>query len=98
MNEREFNNTLWRAFYLGLKVLSHHQEQDLSSNDIQACGTILREIAESDVTLHDPTASANRFPFMTETVQRMGGQSIRLDRALARQVFDGFVIVTETKE
>ena len=98
MTDRETDDMLWRAFYLGLRVMAAQVGQDISLSEIGNLARVLREIAESETTLNDPTALAAKFPDMAETFQRLATLNIRNDRELAKRIFKGFMIATEVKE
>ena len=59
---------------------------------------MVREIAESETTLDDPTALAAKFPDKAETFQRLGHPQHPPHRDLAKRIFEGFMIATEVKE
>src|SRR5260221_626706 len=98
MTEREIDDMLWRAFYLGSRVMASHIDRDIPFSEIGKLASVLREIAESEATLHDPTALTAKFPDMAGMFQRIGTLNIRNDRELAQRIFRGFMIATDAKE
>ncbi len=98
MTERETDDMLWRAFYLGLRVMAAQMGRDVPFSEIGNLARVVREIAESEATLHDPTALAAKFPDMAQVFQRVDTLNIRNDRELAERIFQGFMIATEAKD
>jgi hypothetical protein len=72
MTDREINNALWRAFLLGARVVADQNGKDLTTGDIGTLGGIVRQIAESDTTLEDPTALAKKHPDIGALLMRLG--------------------------
>ena len=97
MTEREIDAMLWQAFYLGLRVMAAQVGKDVPFSEIGDLARVVREIAESETTLEDPTALAVRFPDMAETFQRISTLNIANNRDLATHIFEGFLIATEVK-
>jgi hypothetical protein len=96
MTDREIDKMLWGAFLLGARVVAGENGVEIGTSDISAIARVLREIAESDTTLEDPTALGMRFPpDMAGTIQRLGTLIIRNNRDLAKRIFTGFEIANE---
>lgn len=95
MTEREVDYKLWVAFYLGVRVMAAHEGKDDPGCAIGSFARMLREIAESEATLEDPTALAARFPDAAESFQRLSTLVIRADRDLSKRIFAGFMIATD---
>jgi hypothetical protein len=98
VTDREIDNMLWRAFYLGLRVMAAQTQRDVPFSEVGGLARIVREIAESETTLQDPAVLAAKFPGMAETFQRLSTQNIRSDRELATRILKGFMIATDVKE
>lgn len=98
VTDRETDGMLWRAFYLGLRVMAAHEGQDASFSNLGKLAFAVREIAESEASLQDPTALAARFPGIADRFLRIGTLNIRNDRERAQRVFQGFMITTEGKD
>jgi hypothetical protein len=98
VTDREIDNLTWRAFHLGLRVMAAQTGRDVTAAEIGDLVRVIRELAESDATLHDPTALTAKSPDMGEIIQRLGTLAIRHDRELAQRVFRGFIIGTRIKD
>lgn len=99
MTDQEIDGMLWRAFLLGLRVMAAQEGRDVPFSEIGNLARVVREIAESETTLEDPTALVAKFPpDMAETLQRLSTVTIRNNRDLAKRIFAGFLIATEVNE
>ena len=98
MTDREVDELLWRAFYLGLRVMAAQEGKEVPSSEIGSIGRMVREIAESEMTLEDPTALAAKFPENAEFFLRLATLNIHNSRDLAKRIFQGFRIATELEE
>jgi uncharacterized protein len=68
---------------------------DWSASDRDALAGVVQQIAESDITLEDPTTLAAKEPGIGSALMRVGTAMIRNDREVAKRVFRGFEIVRE---
>lgn len=98
MTNREIDGLLWQAFYLGLRVMAAQEGKDVPSSEIGKIARMIRDIAESETTLEDPTALAAKFPENAEFFMRLATLNIRNSRELAKRIFEGFMIATEVEE
>jgi len=96
MTEQEIDNMLWRAFLLGARVVADQNGADVSAHDIGKLSVVVRQIAESDATLADPTALSARHSEIGSLMMRLGTLTVRNDRDLAGRIFRGFAIATQT--
>jgi len=78
--------------------MAAQMEKDVPFSEIGNLARVVRQIAESETTRHDPTAVAVKSPDMAEMFQRLSTLNIRNDRELAQRIFQGFMIATEVKE
>ena len=81
MTDNDINVLAWRAFYFGLRVMAAQEGKDVSYAESAILAKVVREIAENETTLEDPTALAIQFPSMAETIQKLGTLCIRNSRA-----------------
>jgi hypothetical protein len=95
MTDREIDSMLWRAFMLGARVVADCEGKDVTARDMDSLAVIVRQIAESDITLEDPTALAAKEPGIGSALMRVGTVMIRNDRDLAKRIFRGSIIATE---
>lgn len=95
MTDREIDNMLWRAFVLGARVVADQNGRDVTASDMDALAVVVRQIAESDITLEDPTTLAAKEPNIGSVLMRVGTVMIRNDRDLAKRVFRGSITATE---
>ncbi len=98
MTDREIDSMLWRAFLLGARVVADQNEKDVTATDMATLSSVARQIAESDMTLENPTALATKHSDIGPLLMRLGTLNIRNNRDLAKRIFKGFMIATEVKE
>lgn len=98
MTDREIDSMLWRACLLGARVVTDQNGKDVTAADVGKLGEVVRQIAEGDATLEDPTALAAEHPDIGQLLMRLGTVNIRNNRGLAKRIFEGFIIATEIKE
>ncbi|MCY2990819.1 MAG: hypothetical protein NTY19_23520 [Planctomycetota bacterium] len=95
MTDREIDNMLWRAFILGARVIADQNGKDVTASDMDALAVVVRQIAESDIALEDPTTLAAKAPGIGSALMRVGTAMIRNDREVSKRIFRGFIIATE---
>jgi hypothetical protein len=95
MTKREINNALWRSFVLGARVLASQSGRDLGANEVVALAQMVRQIAQAEVTLEDPGELAAQSPGCGDLPQRLGHLLIRLNRDLAKRIYQGFLTTAE---
>jgi hypothetical protein len=98
MTNRKINSMLWGAFMLGAGVVADRAGQELSGSDVDTLADVVRQIAESDATLQDPTALAAKEQELGQLLMRVGTFLIRRDGDLAKRIYEGFLIATGEKE
>ncbi len=98
MSNREIDELLWQAFYLGLRVMAAQEGKDVPSSEIGNIARMIREIAESEATLEDPNALAAKFPETAGFFLQQATLNIRNNRELAKRILEGFLIATEVDE
>jgi hypothetical protein len=98
MTDREIDRLLWGAFLLGARVVAEQGGRQLGASEINSLGRLLRQIAENESTLEDPTALAAQNPEMGPLLMRLETVNIRSNRDLAKCIFEGYIIATDVKE
>jgi hypothetical protein len=78
--------------------LPNQNGRDLSTSDVVALGNVVRQIADNQSTLEDPTALAAQNPGIAPLLMRLGIQIIRNNRELAKRIVEGFVMANEVQE
>ena len=71
VDDRELDNMLWRAFYLGLHVMATLEGTELTFSHIQSLAKMGRDIANSEITHQAPSEIAAKFPVFGDTLRRM---------------------------
>ena len=95
MTDREIDIMFWRAFILGARIVADQNGKDVTASDVDALAVVVQQIAESDITIEDPTTLAAKEPGIGSALMRVGTAMIRNDREVAKRVFRGFEIVRE---
>lgn len=98
MTDREVDELLWQSFYLSLRVMAVQEGKDVPFSEVGNIVRMVRQIAESETTLEDPTALAAEFPENAEFFLQLATLNIRNNRELAKRIFQGFMIATEVEE
>ncbi len=89
MSEQETDRVALDAFSLAIRVLCHAWNIDPPASEFERPWALLREVADGEVTVSNPTEIAARFPRMSELVYDTAGGIIERDRATARRILRG---------
>ncbi len=89
MSEAEIDRSAFDAFSLAIRVLCHAWDIDPPAREFERPWALLREIADGQVTVSNPTEIAARFPRMSDFVYDTAGAVIERDRETARRILRG---------
>ncbi len=89
MSEVEIDRTAFDAFSLAIRVLCHAWNIDPPASEFERPWALLREVADGEVTVSNPTDIAARFPRMSDFVYDTATGVIERDRETARRILRG---------
>src|SRR5262245_2901383 len=97
IKEYEDDRTKNRQHALGrlsarCSVVADQNGKDIGLADIATIAAVANQLAQSDLTLEDPTALATKQPGIGSLLMRLGTLIIRNNRDLAQRIFKGFEI------
>ncbi len=89
MSDAEMDRTAFDAFSLAIRVLCHAWDIDPPASEYERPWALLREVADGEVTVSNPTDIAARFPRMSDFVYDTAAGVIEHDRETARRILRG---------
>ncbi len=89
MSDAEIDRTAFDAFSLAIRVLCLAWDIDPPASEFERPWALLREVADGEVTVSNPTEIAARFPRMRDFVYDTAAGVIERDRETARHILRG---------
>ncbi len=89
MSDADIDRTAFDAFSLAIRVLCLAWDIDPPASEYERPWALLREVADGEVTVSNPTEIAARFPRMRDLVYDTAGGVIERDRETARRILRG---------
>lgn len=89
MDDADTDRTAFDAFNLAIRVICHAWNIDPPASEFERPWSLLREVADGEVAVVNPSEMAARFPRMRELVYDTAAGVMERDRETARRILRG---------
>ena len=95
-NQRLYEEELWRAFNLGVRIADYMVFNSQNPTDINKLIEIIKDIDESRLTLQDPGESAKKCSASPKIAHSLSSNLIQVDKELIGKIRKGLISSCDT--